>query len=174
MKRTHIGPRIVVVAYCVGAFLALSLGSLQAGTQERAEFEAFSDKVSQAQAELFRGRSAPLKALWSRASDVTLFGVLGGSGEHGWDPVATRLDWASTQYADGSMTIQRIASHVDGSLGYVVQLEKVRFKVPGHSEESLLEIRATWIFRREGDGWRIAHRHADAQLKRQGPAEGKK
>jgi hypothetical protein len=115
-------------------------------------------------------QSTPVRS----ASDVTLYGVLGGSGEHGWDPVGRRLDWASTQYADGALTIQRIASYVDGNLGYVVQLEKVRFNIPGHSEESLLELRATWIFRRERDGWRIAHRHADSQLKRQDPAEGKK
>jgi ketosteroid isomerase-like protein len=171
MKRTHIGLRIAFGVCCVAALPALSLGSPQAGAQERAGFDAFSEKVSQAQAEFFRGRSEPLKALWSRASDITLFGVLGGSGELGWDPVGKRLDWGSTQYSDGSLTIQRIASHVDGNLGYVVQLEKVRFKIPGRSEESLLEIRATWIFRRERDGWRIAHRHADSQLKRQGPAE---
>jgi ketosteroid isomerase-like protein len=174
MKRTHIGLKIAFVVFCVAAFSALSLGSRKAGAQERAGFDAFSDKVSQAQVELFRGHSEPLKALWSRASDTTVFGVLGGSGEHGWDAVARRLDWASTQYSDGSLTIQRVASYVDGNLGYVVQLEKARFKVPGHSDESRLEIRATWIFRRERDGWRIAHRHADSQLKRQGPAEGKK
>ena len=173
MKRTHIGPRIVFVVCCVAALAAVSLGSAQAGAQERAEFDAFFDKVNQAQAELFRGRSEPLKALWSRASDVTLFGVSGGSGEHGWDQVGPRLDWASTQYSDGSLTVERIASYVDGNLGYVVQREKVRFKVPGHSEESILEIRATWIFRRERDGWRIIHRHADSQMKRQGPLDGK-
>ena len=173
MKRTHIGPRIVFVICCVAALAAVSLSSPQAGAQERAEFDAFVDKVSQAQAELFRGRPEPLKAIWSRASDVTLFGALGGSGEHGWEQLGARLDWASRQYSDGSLTIERIASYVDGNLGHVVQLEKVRFKVPGHSEESLLELRATWVFRRERDGWRIVHRHADSQMKRLGPLEGK-
>jgi ketosteroid isomerase-like protein len=171
MQQTHIGPRIVFVVCCVAALPAVSFGSPPADAQARAEFDAFSDKVSQAQAELFRGRSEPLKALFSRASDVTLFGVLGGRGEHGWDQIGPRLDWASTQYSEGSLKIERIASYVDGNLGHVVQLEKVRFKVPGHSEESPLEIRATWVFRREKDGWRILHRHADSLLKRQGPAE---
>jgi len=53
----------------------------------------------------------------------------------------------------------------------VVQRENVRFTVPGNAEDSLLQIRATWIFRRERDGWRIIHRHADSQIDRQGPAE---
>ena len=174
MKRTYIGLWIVIVIFSVAAFPAVSIGAPPTAAQALAEFDAFSDKVSQAQAELFRGRSEPLKALFSRASDVTLFGVLGGRGEHGWDQIAPRLDWASTQYSEGALKVERIASYVDGNLGHVVQLEKVRFTVPGQSEESLLEIRATWVFRRERDGWRIIHRHADSQLKRQGPAEGSK
>ena len=173
MKGTHIGPRTASVV-CVGALAALLLGAPQAGAQTRAEFEAFYDRVTRAETELFRGRAEPLKALWSRAADVTLFGVSGGRGDHGWDQVGRRLDWASTQYSEGSLTIERIASYVDGNLGYVVQREKVRFKVPGHTQESIFEIRATWIFRRERDGWRIIHRHADSQMKRQGPAERKK
>ena len=174
MKCTNIGPRIVLVVCCVAALPAVSLGCSQAGTQERAEFDAFFDKVTKAEAELFRGRPQSLKALWSRASDVTLFGVSGGSGEHGWEQVGPRLDWTNTQYSDGTLTVERIASYVDGDLGYVVQREKVRFKVPGQTQESILEIRATWIFRRERDGWRIIHRHADSLMKRQGPAERKK
>jgi ketosteroid isomerase-like protein len=171
MKRTNIGPRIVVC--CVAALPAVSLGCSQAGAQERAEFDAFFDKVTSAEAELFRGRPESLKTLWSRASDVTLFGVSGGSGEQGWEQVGPRLDWTNTQYSDGTLTVERIASYVDGNLGYVVQREKVRFKAPAHTQESILEIRATWIFRRERDGWRIIHRHADSQMKRQGPAERK-
>jgi len=171
MKATHIGPRIVFVVCCVAALSALAWRVPQAAAQERAAFDTFFDTVTRAEGELFRGRAEPLKALWSRASDVTLFGVSGGSGDHGWDEVGRRLDWASTQYSEGSLTIERIASYVDGNLGYVVQRERVRFKVPGRSEESILEIRATWIFRRERIGWRVIHRQADSQMKRQGPAE---
>jgi len=171
MKATHTGPGIVLVVCCVAALSALLLSLPQAGAQEPAELNAFFDNVTRAEGELFRGRAEPLKALWSRASDVTLFGVSGGRGDHGWDQVGRRLDWASTQYSEGSLTIERIASYVDGNRGYVVQREKVRFKVPGRSEESILEIRATWIFRRERNGWRVIHRQADSEMKRQGPAE---
>ena len=102
MKWTNIGPRIVFVVCCVAALSGVSLGCSQAGAQERAEFDAFFDKVTKAEAELFRGRPESLKALWSRASEVTLFGVSGGSGEHGWEQVGPRLDWTNTQYPDGT------------------------------------------------------------------------
>ena len=172
MNGTHIGPRAFLVV-CVAVLSALSLVAPQAGAQTRSEFEAFFDEVTRAETELFRGRPESLKALWSRAADVTLFGVSGGRGDHGWDQVGRRLDWTNTQYSEGSLTVERIASYVDGNLGYVVQREKVRFKIPGHSDESLLEIRATWIFRRERNGWRIIHRQADSLMKRQGPADAK-
>ena len=173
MKWTNIGPRIVVVVCWVAALPNASFGGPQLGAQDRAEFDAFFDRVTKAEQELFRGRPESLKALWTRAPEVTLFGVSGGSGEHGWEQVGPRLDWTNTQYRDGALTVERIASYVDGNLGYVVQREKVRFNVPGQTQESILEIRATWIFRREQDGWRIIHRHADSLMKRQGPAEGK-
>src|SRR5215467_14391172 len=173
MKWRHIGARMVFVVCCVAALPAVSLGGPEAASQARAEFDTFFDKVAKAEQELFRGRPESLKALWTRDPDVTLFGVSGGSGERGWEQVGPRLDWTNTQYRDGILTVERIASYVDGNLGYVVQREKVRFKVPGQTQESVLEIRATWIFRREQDGWRIIHRHADSLMKRQGPAERK-
>jgi ketosteroid isomerase-like protein len=171
MTSTNVGPRLVFVVCGVALLLAFSLGCSQTDAQGRAGFDAFFDKVTKAEQELFRGRPESLKALWARTPEVTLFGVSGGSGEHGWEEVGPRLDWTNTQYRDGTLTVERIASYVDGNLGYVVQREKVHFKVPGQTQESVLGIRATWIFRREGDGWRIIHRHADSLMKRQGPAE---
>lgn len=172
MKQAHVGFSGVSVVSGFAVLSAVASASAQAGAPARAEFEAFYEKVSQAQAELFRGRAEPLKAVWSRASDATVFAAYGGTDERGWAKVGPRLDWASKQYAEGSVTVERIASYVDGNVGHVVQVERIRFKIPGHAEWSLLELRATWIFRRERDGWRVLHRHADRQMTRRGPTEG--
>src|SRR5262245_2354275 len=132
MKRTHIRPGIVFVVCCLAALLSVTVGSPQAGAQDGAEFDAFFDKVTKAEAELFRGRPESLKALWSRSSDVTLFGVSGGSGEHGWEQVGPRLDWTNTQYSDRTLTVEPIAAYVDGGHGCVAQRELVPFEVPSH------------------------------------------
>jgi hypothetical protein len=167
MRERRLGSVLGLAVACVATVAGPSTGFAEVGSQGRAAFTGFLDKVTQAHAEYIRGRPEPFKALWSRAADVTIFGGF-GSGEHGWDQVGPRLDWASTQFSEGSRAIEPIASHVDGNLGYVVQLERIHFKVPGHSEESLLELRVTMIFRKEADGWRIVHRHGDSQMKRQG------
>ena len=167
MGRTRFRHFVGTAFACVAAVAASSIGFAETAAQDRADFDAFLEKVTQAHAEYIRGRPEPFKALWSRASDVTIFGGF-GSGEHGWDQVGPRLDWASTQFSEGSRAIERISSYVDGNLGYVVQLERIHFKVPGRSEESLLELRVTMLFRKEGGAWRIIHRHGDSQMKRQG------
>lgn len=167
MTRRVVG-LIAAGAFASVASVTIASGSAPSATPERAEFMAFLDKVRQAHVEYVQSRPAAFKALWSRSSEVTIFGGF-GSGERGWDKVGPRLDWASAQFSEGSRSFETITSHVDGNLGYVVQRERIRFKVPGRSEESLLELRATMIFRREPEGWRIVHRHADSQMARQGP-----
>jgi len=171
VTRTIIGPIATSAFACVATLVAIlttASGASPPLDSERAEFMAFLDKVRQAHLEYVQSRPAAFKALWSRTPDVTIFGGF-GSGERGWDKVGARLDWASAQFSEGSRSHETITSYVDGNLGYLVQLEKVRFRVPGRSEETLLELRATMIFRREPEGWRIVHRHADSQMTRQGP-----
>jgi ketosteroid isomerase-like protein len=77
--------------------------------------------------------------------------------------VAARLDWAGSQFSEGQRTREEIGSAVGTNFAYIVQTEQIRFRVPGRTEPSILELRVTMIFRREADGWRIIHRHADSQ-----------
>ena len=46
-------------------------------------------------------------------------------------------------------------------LGYVVQLERHEGILVARDESEVVELRVTMIFRREGNGWRVVHRHAD-------------
>ena len=52
---------------------------------------------------------------------------------------------------------------------YLVQTEVVNSHVGSQSEPSTQKLRATMVFRREADGWRIVHRHADLQIGTQAP-----
>ncbi len=122
-----------------------------------------------AQVELQNGKPAAFKALWSHAGDITLSGGFGGTIEKGWEQISRRLDWVGTQFSDGSNTIERLVAIESGALGYVVQIEHFRFRVPGQAEESKRDYRVTMMFRREAEGWRIVHRQADSQMVKQPP-----
>jgi ketosteroid isomerase-like protein len=132
------------------------------------EWMTFIAKLEAAEEEFVLGRPAAFKALWSHADDVSLCGGFGGVAR-GWPNVAARLDWVSSKFSDGSRSRQEISSIVAADLAYVVQTEVIRSRLAGQAELSTKELRATMVFRRERDGWRIVHRHADLQIATQPP-----
>ena len=133
------------------------------------EFQAMLAKVDAAQLDLQNGKPDAFKSLWSHADDITLAGGFGGGIEKGWELISRRLDWVGAQYSKGTHAHQRIVVNVSGDLGYVVQMEHIRFHVPGQAKESTRDYRVTMVFRRESDGWRIVHRQADSQMMKQAP-----
>jgi hypothetical protein len=132
------------------------------------EWAAFMEKFEAAEAELTQGRPAAFKALWSQSPDVSIYGAFGGVAS-GCDTVATRLDWAGRQFSEGTRSREEIGCTVSDKLAYLAQIERICYRIPGHAEETTLELRATLVFRREADGWRIVHRHADPLMSTQAP-----
>jgi uncharacterized protein (TIGR02246 family) len=133
------------------------------------EFEKMLATVDAAQLELQNGRPEAFKALWSHADDVTLAGGFGGTIEKGWEQISRRLDWVAAQYSNGTHTHERIAARASGDLAYAVQIEHIRFHIPGQAKESARDYRVTMVFRRESEGWRIVHRQADSQMTKAAP-----
>jgi ketosteroid isomerase-like protein len=125
-------------------------------------------KFEAAEVDLTQGRPAAFKALWSQSPDVSIYGAFGGIAS-GWEAVATRLDWAGTQFSQGVRSREEISCTVTDKLAYLAQTERIRYRIPGHAEDTILELRATLVFRRETDGWRIVHRHADPLTRTQAP-----
>lgn len=132
------------------------------------EWVLFMAKLEAAEEEFARGDPAAFKALWSHADDVTLCGAFGRV-ERGWENVATRLDWASSKYADGTRSRNEVSGTVGADFAYIVQTELIRSRLAGGTEQSHLELRVTMVFRREAEGWRIVHRHADSLIGNQPP-----
>jgi SnoaL-like domain len=132
------------------------------------EWTAFMAKLDAAEHEFAQGRPAAFKALWSHGDEVSLCGGFGGV-ESGWDNVGTRLDWASSHISEGTRSREEIGSTVGADFAYLVQTEQIRFRVPGRAEQSTLDFRVTMVFRRDPDGWRIIHRHADSQIGTRAP-----
>ena len=131
-------------------------------SNDSSEWTAFIRSLEVAEQEFIQGRPAGFQALWSRGDDITLCGGFGGV-EHGWQNVISRLAWVSTKYADGSRTREEVTSVVGVDFAYLVQTEVIHARIAGQADFSIQELRATMIFRREQEGWRIVHRHADSQ-----------
>lgn len=128
-----------------------------------AEVRAFVARIDAAQEEFAVGQPDAFKALWSHTDDVTLTGGLGGVVERGWDKVGRRLDWASSNYAEGDRSNELIECHAGDQMAYLVRKEIIEAKIGGRTARSRQELRVTMVFRRGANGWRIVHRHADSQ-----------
>jgi ketosteroid isomerase-like protein len=167
-------PALVAVALAVALAGATAVhptaapGTVGQAPDQAGGFRAMLAAMDAAQLELQNGRPEAYKALWSRREDITLSGGFGGTIEKGWAAVGKRLDWVGTQFTKGSNTIERLVAEESGDLGYVVQLEHLRYTIPGQAQESTRDYRVTMVFRREAGAWRIVHRQADSQLSKQG------
>lgn len=133
----------------------------------------FEDALVQAREALnmiARGDPSGYKALYSQNEDITLGNPFGGFGR-GRDAVYEQLERAASYYRDGEpATHETIAKSVGEDLAYTVEIERVRAKVGGREDLSDVAVRVTCIYRRESDGWKLLHRHADPRVGRQ-PAD---
>jgi ketosteroid isomerase-like protein len=108
-----------------------------------------------------KGDPSPALSLFSRRDDVTLANPFGPPA-CGWDAVAKMAEHAASHYREGeAVGFERVSGYETPDLAYIVELESYRSKVGGAEEITPLALRVTTVFRREEEGWRIVHRHAD-------------
>ena len=116
--------------------------------------------------------SEAVKALCSHEADVSAF--LGmGAYEQGWEEVSRRWDWAAGVFRGGSGTFQPISTIATETLACTTTIERLRVQVAGADSPTELANRVTQVFRREGETWRLVHRHA-SRLEAQTPVSGGK
>ena len=111
--------------------------------------------------EFFRGNPEPAVSMYSRRDDVSLANPFGPV-VRGLNAVAQTARLAAKNYRDGEATgFERVSEYVTPSLVCLVEVEHGRARIGGREDFASLSLRVTSIFRREGDAWRLVHRHAD-------------
>jgi ketosteroid isomerase-like protein len=127
-----------------------------------ADLEEFVERYHRAVEAFIKGDPAPQERIWSRHDDVTLANPLGPPAR-GWTEVLDSLRRAVSQVSDGEvLAVERISGDSSGDLAYLLELEQSRVRLGGAREPASVSLRVTTIFRREEDGWKVLHRHADA------------
>jgi ketosteroid isomerase-like protein len=110
---------------------------------------------------LVNGDPEPKKKMFSLRDDVTLANPFGPP-VRGWNQVAEALERVASQVRDGQpIVFERISDYATPDLAYIVEIERTQMKVDGADQIAPVSLRVTTIFRREDDGWKIVHRHAD-------------
>ncbi len=125
------------------------------------ELDAVIEQLRGAQEAFCKGDPEPLKRLHSRRDDVTLANPLGPV-RQGWTEVEDAIEQAAANFGDGrDVRYEEVSRYVTPELAYLVRVERVEAKLGGREEWSSVALRATIVFRREGDTWKVVHRHAD-------------
>lgn len=111
--------------------------------------------------EFAKGNPEPVKALFSHGDDVSLANPFGPA-VRGWTSVSEALDYASSRFRDGDVTsFETISSYVVSDLASLHEIERWQAKVGDRDDLASFDLRVSSTYRREGDTWRLVHRHAD-------------
>ncbi|MGR2753298.1 YybH family protein [Agromyces arachidis] len=115
--------------------------------------------LAQAERALFDGDAGPRKRIWSSEEPVSVLGA--------WRTASNRpelveaFEVLATSFSDcTNYAIELVTWDVRGDLAYTVGYERVSTTMDGTKRD--FTIRATQVYRREADGWKVVHRHADA------------
>lgn len=130
----------------------------------------FDEVMAQSRAaldQIAKGSPDGFKALYSVGEDITLGNPFGGFGR-GSAEVYEQMERAASHYRDGETTsFETVSQFVGADVAYTVEIERFKAKVGGQRETSDLALRVTCVYRREDDGWKLVHRHADPRVTRQ-------
>ena len=118
------------------------------------------EQYHQALDEFSRGNPDPVKDFYSGRDDVAIANPFFPL-TRGREQVVARLERSVQNFRDGEVGFQNVVKWVSDELACIVELEEWKTKVGGREDVTPFTLRITTLFRVEGDGWKVVHRHAD-------------
>lgn len=126
---------------------------------DRDEFLAWvNSELYEAEVALHNGDAAPRRAIWSRNEPVSILGAWRNAyGQQEVDETFALLGQSFSDCTAYDFELQ--AFDVVAGMAYTAGLEHICASVDGQPRSFTL--RATQVYRREGEQWKVAHRHGD-------------
>lgn len=108
---------------------------------------------------MLSGDPGPIQAVWSSQDDITYAGPFGGF-ITGRTPVAEEFARSAAMHLGGRIEVTDVIVVEGSDLGYSACTEHgIAHVIDGRTVD--LTHRATNVFRREPEGWRLVHHHTD-------------
>jgi len=98
--------------------------------------------------------------LADHAADYLLMPPNGGDPRRGFDGSDNAVEWTARTFRGGQADVEVFDAYASGDLAVLVAVERQHGTV-GELPIQDWSLRITLVFRREGDDWRLVHRHAD-------------
>lgn len=122
------------------------------------EVRSASEKFYAALNHMVSGDAGPMGDIWSHSADVTTMHPIGGR-QVGWDEVRGSWEQVAQLASGGQIALNDQLIQVAGDMAYEMGTEQGQATIAG--EQVTFDHRATNAYRREAQGWKIVHHHAD-------------
>jgi ketosteroid isomerase-like protein len=148
---------ILIAAAAAGVTLACS--NLEPEPSGRDAMNLLIQRSKESNAALLRGDIEQYTALLSIAPDFTLMSPFGGKPTKG-APTPEALQRIGRFFKNGTLEQQLVHAYATRDMVVLAIIERARVEV-GHLPSQDWALRVTLAYRRDGDEWRLVHRHAD-------------
>jgi len=141
--------------------MSVSLVPDRSTSSADADVHAVVHQAAAAHAALMRGHIARYRALMPQTEDFTLMSPFGGEPTRGATVSDERWAEIGRFFKSGrDSTLELVQSYCSADLVVLAVIERTHVAV-GNLAAQPWALRVTLVFRRQGDRWLLAHRHAD-------------
>jgi ketosteroid isomerase-like protein len=119
------------------------------------------EQMREAASALIGGDMPRYYALMNHTDDFTLMPPTGGDIARKPDTSDEALAEMQRFFKSGEATLEVVETYASGNLAVLVAIEHQHGEVGPYPQQDW-SLRVTLVFRREGEAWRLVHRHADA------------
>jgi ketosteroid isomerase-like protein len=132
-------------------------------------FKQFMRQRAEASEAYVRGNAEPLDAVVTRVSPASFFSPGGGAvngaskvrSQYKRDAAVFEPDQKPNHNKARKNPFRILHTEDDGRIGYWVGFQTGSVRMRGKTDAVATNLRVTEIFRREGEEWKLIHRHAD-------------
>lgn len=111
-------------------------------------------------AALMKGDIATYESLIGFTSDFALMSPFGGPPTHASQITPETMARMGRFFRNGDLRMEVVQTWVSADMAVLAFIERSHVEVGGLPAQEWA-LRVTLVYRREGDAWRLAHRHAD-------------